>query len=78
MKRSTIIATCLRNMDLGPSIEECERVVQSEFAKHFPDDVFSDWNREVDSRVANQIISNVGRASRIHVDRFINDLRKIR
>ena len=71
MKRSTILATCLVNSKMITPLPAAEARVRQVFADCFPEQVFSYWNREVNEQVAQNIISNVGVSSTIHVDRFI-------
>jgi len=75
MRRATIIATCLVNSGMIPRLEDAERRVHEVFASQFPDDDFAVWNRDVGEIAAAHIISTVGRASRINVRSFIDDLR---
>jgi len=58
-----------------PRLEDAEAAVQQAFVTEFPDERFADWNGELDDRRAEQIIKNVGRASRINAREFINLLR---
>lgn len=74
MRRSTIIATCLVNSDMIQRIEEAECAVQQVFIEQFPKADFSQWNREIDRDTAKNVIRTVGRASRINVKLFIQDL----
>ena len=75
MRRSTIIATCLVNSNMINRIEDAEHRVEQVFRDEFLHEDFAAWNREVDDQTANTIIRNVGRASRINVRMFIDDLR---
>jgi hypothetical protein len=74
MRRSTIIATCLVNSKMIRRLEDAEAAVAAHFRDFFPGCAFVAWNSEVDNRVAEQIIRNVGRASQINVVKFIKDL----
>ena len=74
MRKSTIIATCLVNSDMMERIEEAESIVQQVFAKEFPKEDFTRWNQEINNNTANNIIRSVGRASRINVKLFIQDI----
>lgn len=74
MRRSTVIAKCLVNSDLITRLEDAEARVRGVFIDEFPQAGFNRWNREMDDRVAQRIIDNVGRASRINVKMFIEDL----
>jgi hypothetical protein len=76
MRRSTIIATCLVNSNMISRIEDAEHRVQQVFGDEFPHEDFVAWNREVDDQIASTIIRDVGRASRINVRMFIDDLRR--
>ena len=74
MSKSTLIATCLVNSSMIAGLPEGERALRVVFAETFPDDDFDVWNERVDATTATTIIGAVGRAMRIHVDRFIADL----
>lgn len=74
MRKSTIIAKCLVNSDMIERIEEAECAVQHVFIEEFPKADFTQWNQEIDSDAAKNIIRTVGRASRINVKLFIQDL----
>ena len=56
-------------------LEDGEQAVRNVFHAEFPDERFEDWNREVNQSSADHVISTVGRASRIDVAKFIDDLR---
>jgi hypothetical protein len=75
MRKSTIIAQCLVNSNMFRKIEDAEWRVQSVFEDEFPQQEFAQWNTEVNDASANQIIRNVGGASRINVKSFIEYLR---
>jgi len=74
MRKSAIIAQCLVNSNLIASPEEAERSVGEIFRKEFLTRDFDDWNQNIDDAAAEHIISTVGKASRINVRRFIEDL----
>ena len=74
MKKSAIIATCLVNSDMVSTIEQAESSVRGIFTDEYPHLNFNQWNEEVSYEVAQDIIKNVGRASRINVEKFIEDL----
>jgi hypothetical protein len=75
MKKCTIIATCLVNMETGfRTIQEAENAVQDVFRSEFPKEKFHIWNTHLDDSIAKNIIKNVGKASQIKVKRFIEDL----
>lgn len=76
MRRITIIATCLVNSNMINRIEDAEHRAEQVFRDEFPQEDFTAWNREVDDQTASTIIRNVGRASRINVRMFIDDLRR--
>jgi len=76
MRRSTIIATCLANSNMINRIQDAEHRVEQVFRDEFPHEDFAEWNREVDDHTAQTIIEGVGRASRINVRMFIDDLRQ--
>jgi hypothetical protein len=78
MKRSTIIATCLVNSSIVNRIEDAEHLVRSVFIREFPSDDFNYWNCDINDDTAQNIMRNVGRASRINVKAFIDELRNTR
>lgn len=56
-------------------LDEAEQAVRCVFADEFPTSDFDHWNQNLDDRAAETIIKTVGRASRINVAKFIDDLR---
>jgi hypothetical protein len=78
MRRATIISTCLLNNNMVNRLEDGEREVENLFHNLFPGEKFDDWNIDVNEKTAREIVSSVGRAGSIRVDRFINVLRHIR
>lgn len=74
MKKSTIISSCLVNSNMIKRLEDAEHRVQEVFAQEFPDSDFYQWNQNIEERTATLIIKQVGRASRINVRKFIEDL----
>jgi len=74
MTRSKIIATCLVNSSMISNMADAEVRVRSVFAEEFPKSDYDRWNRNIDEHAATQIIRRVGRASRINVKLFIEDL----
>ncbi len=74
MKKSTIIARCLKNSNMVSRLDDAENRVLQVFIDEFPNENYSEWNIEVDDQYGERIISNVGRASRINVKMFIEDL----
>ena len=56
-------------------LEDGEQVVHNVFHAEFPGERFEDWDREVIRSVTDHLINTVGRASRIDVVKFIDDLR---
>ncbi|MGB6872730.1 MAG: hypothetical protein WBE46_01070 [Dehalococcoidia bacterium] len=56
------------------SLEEAEHAVREIFHQEFPTQDFDNWNQNIDDATAENIISTVGKASRINVKRFIEDL----
>jgi hypothetical protein len=75
MRCSTIIATCLVNSNMINRLADAERAVELVFYDEFPHENFAEWNREINEGVAGRIINKAGRASRINVRMFIDDLR---
>jgi len=74
VRKSTIIAQCLVNSKMFRSLEEAEHAVTVIFVDEFPDRNFSNWNLNIGTATATHIINSVGRASRINVKKFIEDL----
>ena len=56
------------------SIEDAETAVRNIFIDEFPGKIFNEWNTDIFDKIAQDIIKNVGRASRINVKKFIEDL----
>ncbi len=75
MRKSTVIATCLVNSNMIGDFEDAEHIVRRIFTEEFLDLSFDDWERDIDDSIAQNIIRNVGTASRINVVQFIEDLR---
>ena len=78
MKNSTVIAICLFKASIVIRLEEGEHLVREMFAREFPTEDFHHWNREINDSTAQNLIQNVGKAMRIDVKQFIDDLRVIR
>lgn len=76
MTRAQVIASCLLNSSMYADLQHGERIVASVFASTFLKESFAAWNRDVADSTADHIIKSVGRAMRIKVDRFIDDLRQ--
>ena len=74
MKKSIIIATLLVNSDMIQTIEQADASVRDIFTNEFPHLNFNQWNEEISDEFAQNIIKNVGKASRINVKKFIEDL----
>jgi hypothetical protein len=74
MRKARIIATCLLNSNMMPTLGEAERAVGDIFSAEFPKSGYSDWNTEIDDDIASSIVSSVGRASSINVVKFIEQL----
>ena len=74
MKKSTVIATCLVNSDMIRDVATAESVVLNVFQDEFPKHNFQKWNSNIPDKTAENIINSVGRASRINVKKFIEDL----
>jgi len=55
-------------------IEDAEIRVYQVFLDEFLDKNYVMWNQDLYDGIADQIIKNVGRASKINVKRFIEDL----
>lgn len=76
MRKSTLISTCLVNSNFFRKMEEAEVAVNNIFQTEFPSQSFHAWNTNIPDTTANNIIKSVGRASRINVKKFIEDLWK--
>jgi len=74
VKKSTVIATCLVNSGMVKDIDGAEKVIRSVFQDEFPKHKFQEWNSNIPKKTANNIIKAVGKASRINVKKFIEDL----
>lgn len=74
MRKCTVIAQCLVNSDMIKPLKEAERVVRNIFHEEFPDQDFDKWNENLNDTAAENIVKAVGRASRINVKKFIEDL----
>jgi len=74
MRKSTVISQCLVNSKMIGLLEDAEHRVRGVFEDEFPRRDFARWNDELDDSVAAQMIRNVGKASRIDVKKFIEDL----
>ena len=72
--KSDVIAACLINSGFVKSKEEALVRIRNIFIEEFPDSSFDKWNSIFPDVAAENIISNVGRASRINVLKFIEDL----
>jgi hypothetical protein len=59
---------------MAPSLDEAERTVRDIFSADYPKSRYSDWNTELDDRIAFEIVRTVGHASRINVVTFIEQL----
>jgi hypothetical protein len=57
-----------------PSLDEAERTVRDIFAAAYPKSRYSEWNTELEDRIAFDIVRTVGHASRINVATFIEQL----
>lgn len=74
MKKSRVIATCLVNSSMFSRIEDAEHAVRQVFLDEFPGANYLHWDREIDDAAAEHIVKTLGRASRINVKQFIEDL----
>ena len=74
MKKSAIVATCLVNSNMIKELENAISAVQNIFSDEYPDQEFQIWDTDILESTAKNIISNVGRASRINVAKFIKNL----
>lgn len=74
MRKSMVIAHCLVNSRMVEPLADAERAVENVFRMEFPDENFHEWNQNAHESVAENIIQAVGRASRINVKKFIEDL----
>lgn len=74
MRKGTVIEKCLVNSNMIDRLEDSEGAVRQVFVTEFPNSSFSGWNKNINDKTAENIIRNVGRASRINVKKFIEDL----
>ncbi len=74
MRKAEVIATCLVNSNIFREIRDAESAVQHTFSNEFPAQDYWKWNADIDDKAAEHIIVTVGRASRINVKSFIEDL----
>jgi hypothetical protein len=74
LTKSNIIAHCLVNSKMLGRLEDADQAVRQTFLDEFPDSNFTEWNQEINDKTAENIIRNVGRASRINVKKFIEEL----
>ncbi len=74
MRKSTVIAKCLVNSNMIGRLEDAENSVKQIFLDEFPKSSFAEWNHDITNKTAENIIRSVGRASRINVRKFIEDL----
>lgn len=74
MKKCETIANCLVNSGFCKEIETAELSVRKIFESEFPEENFAKWNSSLSHAASQGIINGVGRASRINVRKFIQDL----
>jgi len=74
MRKSNVISICLVNSNFFNKTEEAEVAVQNIFKTEFPNQSFHTWNSNIPDATAKIIIKKCGRASRINVKKFIEDL----
>jgi len=74
MRKSSVIAHCLVNSNIIRNLNDAEDAVRGVFNQEFPDQDFNKWNANINDSVAANIIGGVGRASRINVKKFIQDI----
>lgn len=74
MRKSQVIAPCLVNSNMINRLTDAEESVRQVFLFEFPKCNYLQWNCEIYDSVAEQIIKNVGLASKINVRKFIDDL----
>ena len=75
MKKSVIIANCLVNSGFFDTINLAELAVEKIFFDESKEGEYSDWNANVTDSYGKNLIKNVGRASKINVSKFIDDLK---
>lgn len=56
------------------AITDGEETVRDVFMIKFPNDDYSEWDTEIEDSVADDMIEAVGKASKIDVQKFIEDL----
>ena len=74
MRKSLIIATCLSNSGMADAPKDCEFAVKQVFHDEFPSHNYGYWNTNIGDELARNLIQVVGRATTIHIDKFIADL----
>ena len=73
MRRCTVIATCLANSALVPSVHEGELLVREIFEAEYPAGSFFRWNVEIGDQEAAHIMGATGKVSHLNVSKMIRD-----
>lgn len=73
MKKSTLIATLLVNMETGVELQHAERIVAATFADEHPGANFGDWDTELNDDWCKRFISAKGKLSSIRVGQAIDE-----
>jgi hypothetical protein len=74
MKKSLIIATCLKNSGSPYDLKEIETSIEQTFKEDFPGMSYQQWNSNVDESTAQAIIRDFGTRYRIDIRQFIQDM----
>jgi hypothetical protein len=73
VKKSTLIATLLVNMETGFDLGHAERIVAATFRDDHPDASFLAWNGELNDEWCKNLIRSKGKLSRVNVAQAIID-----
>jgi len=74
MKKSTLIATLLINMETGAELQYAECIVAATFADEHPGANFGDWNLELNDEWRKRFICSKDKPSSIRIGQAIDDL----
>ena len=78
MKKSTVIATCLVDLNIADRLEDAEEFVKLTFRREFPEDNFPYWNQEIHDTSAEILIRYAVEVKHLDVPQLIRDLDVIR
>jgi hypothetical protein len=74
MKKSTVIATCLKNSGSHHALRDIEISIEQTFQEDFPGMNYKQWNTELSDQDAQGIIKDFGSSYSIDVRRLIIDM----